>query len=52
MKRAQIRSTTLEIINMRTMNRAQLDKLISDHFMYEIIDDVEGVLEDFTDDVR
>jgi hypothetical protein len=43
MKRAQIRSSTLEIINMRTMNRAQLDKLISDHFMYEVIDDVEGV---------
>ena len=51
MKRAQIRSITLEIVNMRTMNRAQLDKLISDHFMYEVIDDVEGVLRTFTDDV-
>jgi hypothetical protein len=52
MKRAQIRSSTLEVINMRTMNRAQLDKLISDHFMYEVIDDVEAVLRTFTDDVR
>jgi hypothetical protein len=51
MKRAQIRSSTLEIINMRTMNRAQLDKLTGDH-MYEVIDDVEGVLRTFTDDVR
>jgi hypothetical protein len=38
--------------NMRTMNRAQLDKLISDHFMYEVTDDVEGELRTFTDDVR
>ena len=37
---------------MRTMNRAQLDKLISDDFMYEVIDDVEGVLRTFTDDLR
>jgi hypothetical protein len=51
MKRAQIRLSTLEIINMRTMNRAQLDKLTGDH-MYEVIDDVEGVLRTFTDDVR
>jgi hypothetical protein len=52
MKRAQIRLSTLEIINMRTMNRAPLDKLISDHFMYEVTDDVESELRTFTDDVR
>lgn len=34
--------------NMRTMNRQQLDKPISDHFMYEPTDDIEGVLRTFT----
>jgi hypothetical protein len=33
---------------MRTMNRQQLDKPISDHFMYEATDDIEGVLRTFT----
>jgi hypothetical protein len=37
---------------MGTMKREQLDKLISDHFMYEVTDDVEGELRTFTDDVR
>ena len=34
---------------MGTMNREQLDKIISDHFMYEATDDIEGVLRTFTD---
>lgn len=35
---------------MASMNREQLDKLISDHFMYEATDDIEGVLRTFTED--
>ena len=37
---------------MGTMNREQLDKLITDHFMYEATDDIEGVLRTFTEDAE
>jgi hypothetical protein len=37
---------------MESMDRASMDKVVSDHFMYEASDDVEGVLKTFTDDVE
>ena len=37
---------------MGAKNREQLDKIISDHFMYEATDDIEGVLRTFTDNAE
>jgi ketosteroid isomerase-like protein len=35
-----------------TMSRESMDKIVTDHFMYEATDDIEGVLRTFTDDVE
>lgn len=35
---------------MKTMNRESMDKVVSDHFMYEAVGDIEGVMRTFTDD--
>jgi hypothetical protein len=37
---------------MGTTNREALDKIITDHFLYEAIDDIEGVLRTFTEDAE
>jgi hypothetical protein len=37
---------------MTTMNREMMDKLVSDHFMYEATDDIEGVLRTLTEDAE
>jgi hypothetical protein len=37
---------------MTTMSRESMDKVVSDHFMYEASDDIEGVLRTFTDDAE
>jgi ketosteroid isomerase-like protein len=34
------------------MSRESMDKLVTDHFMYEATDDIEGVLRTFTDDAQ
>jgi hypothetical protein len=33
------------------MNRADMDRMINEHFIYEATDDIEGVLSTLTDDV-
>ena len=43
---------TLEVKNLGTTNREQMDRVVSDHFMYEATDDIEGVLRTFTDDAE
>ncbi len=37
---------------MITVNREMMDNLVSDHFMYEAADDVEGVLGTLTEDAE
>ena len=37
---------------MKTMSRESMDKVVSDHFMCEAADDIEGVLRTFTDDAE
>ena len=37
---------------MKTMSRESMEKVVSDHFMYEATDDIEGVLRTFTDDAQ
>lgn len=37
---------------MTTMSRERMDKVVSDHFAYEARDDIEGVLQTFTEDVE
>jgi hypothetical protein len=37
---------------MGTTNREALDKIITDHFMYEATDNIEGVLRTFTEDAE
>src|SRR5512135_1489238 len=37
---------------MKTMSRESMDKVVSDHFMFEATDDIEGVLRTFTDDAQ
>jgi hypothetical protein len=43
---------TSEVKNMGTTNREQMDRVVSDHFVYEATDDIEGVLRTFTDDAE
>ena len=37
---------------MNRMSREGMDKVVSDHFLYEATDDSEGVLRIFTDDAQ
>jgi hypothetical protein len=37
---------------MTTMSRESMDKVVSDHFMYEATDDIEGVLRTFAEDAE
>ena len=37
---------------MEKMNREQQDRIVSEHFMYEATDNIEGVLGTFTDDAE
>lgn len=37
---------------MSTMSRESMDRIVSDHFMYEATDDIEGVLRTFVDDAE
>ncbi|MGH2413324.1 MAG: nuclear transport factor 2 family protein [Microcystaceae cyanobacterium] len=37
---------------MKTMSRESMDKVVSDHFMYEATDNIEGVLRTFVDDAE
>jgi hypothetical protein len=37
---------------MTTLNREMMDKSVSDHFMYEATDDIEGVLRTLTEDAE
>lgn len=37
---------------MEAMSREDMDKVVNDHFMYEATDDIEGVLQTFTEDAE
>jgi ketosteroid isomerase-like protein len=39
-------------IMSQSMDRATMDQMVNDHFMYEATDDIEGVLATLTDDVQ
>jgi hypothetical protein len=42
----------LEVMGRGTTSQESVDKIVNDHFMYKVTDDIEGVLGTFTEDAE